>query len=362
MLEPLSTAIGPPSAPRERPLARGPLSAPEVGKRVRGQRSEVNCGPLSSNGAHLDSSWGPLDSDRDPFVSNALFFDSNGPLESFRAPLSSDGAPRHCWGRLLTAIGAPCVPQVQLPRFDGNPRDWPRWIGLFRTLMHDQKSLSQAEKMAHLQSSVTGLARQLIEGMLFDGSYYQAALETLMKRFGRECDIVQANLAAVFNAAPVRDMDVNSLERYHAAVHCAVKVLQNMAFTGDLHSTENLGRAVIKLPDGLKREWGKAVVEMEPARPSLIDFDDWLDKQVRISLNSMDRRPATCDQRRAPPRSSGTRRVPGQLSSAVSGARAVNQASIMTATSRSRASNGGTQQESHVQPGQWTSPAACACD
>ena len=191
------------------------------------------------------------------------------------------------------------VPQIQLPLFNGSSSEWPRWIGLFKTLIHNQEYLSDAEKMAHLQSSVTGLARQLIEGMLFDGSHYQTALETLMRRFGRERDIVRANLAAIFTAPPVRHMDVAGLEKYHAAVHCAVKVLQNMGFSGDLQSTENLRRAVDKLPAELRREWGKAVVEMEPAHPSMVSFSDWLDKQVRIGLNSDDR-PTYSDQQDEP--------------------------------------------------------------
>ena len=149
------------------------------------------------------------------------------------------------------------MPQLELPRFGGSPSEWPRWIGLFQTLIHDQASLSDAEKMAHLQSSVTGIARQLIEGMLLDGSYYQVTLETLMRRFGTEKDIVEANLATVLNAPPVRHMDAAGLEKYHASVHCAVKVLQNMGFTGDLGSTENLRRVVTKLLIDRRREWGK---------------------------------------------------------------------------------------------------------
>ena len=62
------------------------------------------------------------------------------------------------------------VPQIQLPKFSGKSIEWPQWAGLFKTLIHDQPDLSDAEKLAHLQSSVTGVAKQTVEGMLFDGS------------------------------------------------------------------------------------------------------------------------------------------------------------------------------------------------
>ncbi|XP_043203107.1 uncharacterized protein LOC122371080 [Amphibalanus amphitrite] len=174
------------------------------------------------------------------------------------------------------------VPQIKLPMFSGKATEWPQWIGLFKTLIHDQQCLSDAEKLAHLQSSVTGLAKQTVEGMLYDGALYPVALETLMERFGKEQDIVNANLSAVFCTPPMKELDPTALERFHAVVRCAVKVLENMGFEGDLNSTENLRRVVLKLPNELKREWGRQIVEMEPKRPGLRDFDSWLSQQVRI--------------------------------------------------------------------------------
>ena len=196
------------------------------------------------------------------------------------------------------------VPQIQLPIFSGKAIEWPQWIGLFKTLIHDQKSLSNSEKLAHLQSSVTGIAKQAVEGMLFDGELYPAALRTLVERFGREGDIVNANLSAVFSVPPMREIDPPALEKLHAAVHCAVTVLKSMDFDGDLNSTENLRRVVLKLPNELKRDWGRRVIELEPKRANLHDFDRWLSQQVRI-VESVPVRPFEVKRppRRGEPRS-----------------------------------------------------------
>ena len=174
------------------------------------------------------------------------------------------------------------VPQIQLPKFSGKAIEWPQWIGLFKTLIHDQRGLSNSEKLAHLQSSLTGIAKQAVEGMLFDGELYPAALQTLMERFGREGDIVNANLSAVFSIPPMKEIDPPALESLYAAVHCAITVLTRMEFNGDLNSTENLRRVVLKLPNELKRDWGRRVIELEPRRANMQDFDYWLGQQVRI--------------------------------------------------------------------------------
>ena len=189
------------------------------------------------------------------------------------------------------------LPRLTLPKFSGEPAEWPKWFALYKSLVHNQQTLSSTEKMAHLQSTVTGLARRTIAGMLYDGSLYEDAVQALQDRFGREEDIIHANLRAVFECPSPAHLDPATLERFHAAVHCAVAVFQNLGYNGDLHSFENLRRAVEKLPPELKHEWGKYAMDMEPVKPSLIHFDLWLRKQVRVALNyaavcKVPRRPA----------------------------------------------------------------------
>ncbi|XP_043200220.1 uncharacterized protein LOC122369495 [Amphibalanus amphitrite] len=174
------------------------------------------------------------------------------------------------------------LPHLQLETFNGEISDWPRWYSLFKSLVDDQP-LSNDEKMAHLQNAVTGLARHTIGGMLFDGNLYLDAIAALRDRFGRDEDIVYANLSRVFSAPPPVYLDPASMEKFHGSVHCAVTVLRNMGYDGDLHSTENLRRAVQKLPSQLKRDWGEYIIDIQ--RPNLIHFDAWLQKQVRIALN-----------------------------------------------------------------------------
>ena len=224
-------------------------------------------------------------------------------------------------GRLNAAVGMPAmrtetarhhselrgVPRISLPKFAGDPLEWPKWIGLFKALIHEQPGMSDAEKIVHLQSAVTGLAQQTIEGMLYDGQLYPKALQALQSRFGRSEDIVFANLSAVFQSQPLKHMDTAALEKFQARLHCAITTLELLGYTSDVTSFENLRRAVAKLPVQLRHEWGKRVVELEPRQATLSDLDDWLALQVRISLSSAvpenpgDKTANTTASRRRPP-------------------------------------------------------------
>ena len=177
------------------------------------------------------------------------------------------------------------LPRLTLPKFDGNPGEWVKWFALFCTLVHDQPTLTPTEKMAHLQSAVTGLAQRTIAGMLYRGELYEEAIKVLKDRFGRESDIIHSNLNSIFSCPSPAHLDPAGLERLHATLHCAVSVFQSMGHLGDLHSCENLRRVVEKLPTELKKDWAEFVLNLEPEKASLIHLDSWLGRQVRIALN-----------------------------------------------------------------------------
>ena len=138
--------------------------------------------------------------------------------------------------------------------------------------------------MAHLHNAVTGPVQQVIRGMFYEGNLYGEALRALEDRFGKKEDIVQANMKTIFTTpSPTSNQDLQGLELFHSSVHTAVTVLQNLEYQGDLQSTENLRRVVEKLPQDMKHDWSEYAVEAEPRRVTLVDFDQWLTKQMRIT-------------------------------------------------------------------------------
>ena len=177
------------------------------------------------------------------------------------------------------------LPRLELTKFSGAPGEWPQWSSLFRTLVGNQPSLSETEKMAHLQGAVTGPAQKTISGMFYDGRLYQAAWKALEDRYGRQEDIVHSNMIAVLQCPSPTYLDSDSMDQFHAVLHSAVSVLQNLGYGDDLRSSENLRNVVKKLPSELKKEWGQYLIDLEPIRPTLMDLDEWLRRQVRVAIN-----------------------------------------------------------------------------
>ncbi|XP_043245749.1 uncharacterized protein LOC122393608 [Amphibalanus amphitrite] len=200
------------------------------------------------------------------------------------------------------------IPRLTLPTFRGSAQEWPRWIGLFKALVHNQPSLSDSERMAHLQNAVEGPAAQAINGMLFNGELYQEALKTLQERFGREEDIIQAHLRKIFTSTPPSLMDLPAMEQFYSVVHNTVTVLRNLGYSSDLASSENLRRVVEKLPVELGREWGREVHRLRPVRPTLEAFSSWLKTEVDVLSHSASRSVTNDRKGSAKSRDGGTAR------------------------------------------------------
>ena len=187
------------------------------------------------------------------------------------SPLNS-GEPKSIFPRSL--------PKLDLPRFDGNPLEWPTFISLFKCLVHDQP-LTDTQRMTHLQRALVGNAKRAVEGMLTHGHLYREALKELEEQFGNEESVAGAYLKTIFDHPIVCEDNFAQLRSFYNTLHVAVSTLKSLGYEHDLAATDNLRRAVQKLPETIKTRWGEKRVEMLSKTATLADLDKWLRERVR---------------------------------------------------------------------------------
>lgn len=69
------------------------------------------------------------------------------------------------------------LPQLELVKFDGNRRLWPRFWTQFTSAVHNNSELSTADKFNYLNSLVTGAAASAISGLQATEQCYKDAIE-----------------------------------------------------------------------------------------------------------------------------------------------------------------------------------------
>ncbi|KAF0310732.1 39S ribosomal protein L17, mitochondrial [Amphibalanus amphitrite] len=187
-------------------------------------------------------------------------------------PRSDDRPARHHTDSAL--------PKLKLDQFSGSPLEWPRWSSLFRALVHNHRGLTDTERLAHLQSCLTGEAREAVSGLLCDADMYTEALSELERQFGNPGHVVRAAMNRLLTVPPTKDNDLSSLRSLSTALHSAVMVLSSLSYDADLAATANLQQVVAKLPRALSWRWGEHAMTLRPAAPTLVDLDRWLRRHV----------------------------------------------------------------------------------
>ena len=172
------------------------------------------------------------------------------------------------------------IPRLELPRFSGDPLEWPQFISLFKCLVHDQP-LTDTQRMTYLQRALVGNAKKAIGGMLNHGHLYKAALTELEEQFGNEEIVAGAFMKTVLDHPIVIEGDTIQLRSFCNTLHNAVATMKSLGYSHDLASSTNAHSALQKLPDSLKEKWGEKKVKMHPTIPTLVDLDEWLRARLR---------------------------------------------------------------------------------
>ena len=73
------------------------------------------------------------------------------------------------------------LPKINMPQFAGNYHDWGSFRDLYKSLIHENKALSNVQKLHYLKSTVTGEAEQLLKQIQITDKNYEVAYNSSME-------------------------------------------------------------------------------------------------------------------------------------------------------------------------------------
>ena len=76
------------------------------------------------------------------------------------------------------------LPTLRVPKFSGDPTDWPNFWSFFDNLVHSNPHLSTVVKSTHLRESLTDQAAENICGFVHPSEDYEVAVNLLRERYG----------------------------------------------------------------------------------------------------------------------------------------------------------------------------------
>ncbi len=116
-------------------------------------------------------------------------------------------------------------PKSSLPKFDGNPMNWPMFIQSFKVQVHDT-CLNDAERQHHLRNCLTTEIQQHLGQALLNPGLYCYSLVELHRKFGNPRIVSTACSTSLLKLQPFRDNDYNSLRSFASTLHSVVATLR----------------------------------------------------------------------------------------------------------------------------------------
>ena len=179
------------------------------------------------------------------------------------------------------------LPPVELTRFKDNPSNWPNFIQCFKEQVHDKKSFTDNFRMSMLLSLLDGEAKQIVLSIGSNGIFYASCLKALKQEFGNPYVVAHLKLREILDRPQISIDDYKGLRKFHQHLEGAITWLCSMGYISSLKATENVSRAVMRLPKPLRISFYKKFTskQFDEESMNLLKFEKWLKQKVQETCN-----------------------------------------------------------------------------
>ncbi|XP_055589930.1 uncharacterized protein LOC129742106 [Uranotaenia lowii] len=172
------------------------------------------------------------------------------------------------------------LPQISIPDFDGDYRQWLSFKATFVSLIHDSVELSEVQKFHYLKSALKGEAAKLIASLTLTNENYIIAWETITRRYSNEKLLKKRHLQALMEYPRI---EMGSASAIHGLVDEFEQRLKILKQLGE--QVECWGAMIVfwmcsKLDVNTLQLWEDHAATLE--EPSFALLVDFLEKRTRV--------------------------------------------------------------------------------
>ncbi|XP_062707859.1 uncharacterized protein LOC134288121 [Aedes albopictus] len=158
-------------------------------------------------------------------------------------------------GPTSAQLAARQVMPRELPKFNGDPQEWPIFYSSFKNTT-EVCGYTDAENLARLQRSLGGSALEAVRSRLLLPASVPYVMNTLHKLYGRPEILISSLLKKVRNVPAPKAERLNTIVAYGLAIQNLVDHIILADQQAHLANPMLLQELVDKLPTSLKMQWG----------------------------------------------------------------------------------------------------------
>ncbi|XP_064292652.1 uncharacterized protein LOC135309907 [Plodia interpunctella] len=174
------------------------------------------------------------------------------------------------------------LPRIELPVFSGNYEEWPTYKDLYISLVHNNSSLTNVQKLHYLKTSITSEAAALLRHIQITDTNYALAWEALQRRYGNKRLIVNSLLKRFFMQKKCSTQTASQLKSLLDTTNEILNSLQNLDITTGSWDPLIVFLVVQKLDPESHKEWEEfALTENREELSKWSDLNKFLESKFR---------------------------------------------------------------------------------
>ena len=171
------------------------------------------------------------------------------------------------------------LPQLNLPEFGGDYHEWLSFHDLFRTTIHENDNISDAQKLQYLKGCLKGSAAAVITNLSITNTNFEVAWDLLVKRYENKHIISQAHLKRIFDCPVLNSPSISGIRDLIDTIRQSVQALEALGLPTNQWDTIVLYLLTSKLDNETRREWELSFHTDE--FPKLLDCYQFMEKRCQ---------------------------------------------------------------------------------
>jgi hypothetical protein len=171
------------------------------------------------------------------------------------------------------------LPRVELPSFNGNFDNWQSFQDLFIATVHNNTSLSGAQKLQYLKSCLCGEASHLIKSFTVTDQNYTEAWGILTDRYDNKREIVNSIIKRLHNQHVLKSESAYALQKLIDTTNECLRSLKVLGRATDQWDDLIVYLVTDKMDPESRREWAKTLKGVEPS--TFKELSDFIDNHIR---------------------------------------------------------------------------------
>ena len=154
------------------------------------------------------------------------------------------------------------LPKIEIKKFSGDATEWQTFIDSFTCAIHENKSISNVEKMNYLINLLDGEAASTVKGLPLCNNNYEVSLKMLQDRYGDQQVLISSFMNKLLNLEPTSSLsDVTELRKLYDEIETQVRCLNSLGLDEKNYGAMLVPVVMAKLPQAVKliisRQFGK---------------------------------------------------------------------------------------------------------